>query len=179
MKRDEYLCARKKAEDMIRAAGIAVSASEIRDMDVTDFGLGDLCKEGGQMVTLFNTERISAKIIALFPGQTLPEHWHNPVGSDPGKEEIIRVASGKIYFYTEGGPSEDLPRYPAGKEAYYTCRKEAEMLPGHQIHMNPGEKHWFCAGDEGAVLYSFSTNAKDNLDSFSDPGVIRETVITD
>ena len=41
----------------------------------------------------------------------------------------------------------------------------------------PGEKHWFQAGPEGAVVYSFSSVARDVLDRFTDPGIQRVTRI--
>jgi D-lyxose ketol-isomerase len=43
----------------------------------------------------------------------------------------------------------------------------------------PGEKHWFQARDEGAVMYSFSTIARDAMDQFTDPNIIRITKTVD
>ncbi|MDO8944862.1 MAG: hypothetical protein Q7U75_16900, partial [Desulfobacterales bacterium] len=54
------------------------------------------------MLTLVQTERISVKVLALFPNQTEPEHWHPPVAGDPGKEETVRVISGTLYFFIPG-----------------------------------------------------------------------------
>jgi len=56
-------------------------------------------------------------------------------------------------------------------------RKEVILKPGEQIVLNPDTKHWFQAGPEAAVMYSFSTRVKDTLDRFTDPDIIRETKI--
>jgi D-lyxose ketol-isomerase len=62
---------------------------------------------------------------------------------------------------------------------YYTVRNEVVLLPGDQLILPPGIKHWFQAGKMGAVMYSFSTKVRDALDQFSDPNVVRETEIAD
>ncbi len=177
IKAAEYEKACNKAIEMIRRVGIAVSENELNNMDAADFGLNDLYAEGAQMLELFNTHRISAKVIVLFAGQTLPEHWHDKVGDDPGKEEIIRAAYGKAYVYLPGSSVVIASQIPKGKGKYYTSRKEFILTPGEQIVLSPGIKHWIQAGVEGAVLYSFSTCARDELDKFSDPAVIRKTLI--
>lgn len=174
---DGYINAQNRAVEMIRQAGIVIHESEIKGMDVADFGLDDLYREGAQMVSLFNTSRISAKIIALFPGQTLPEHWHDQVEDDPGKEEVIRIACGNVYIYIPGGIDNHTSRIPKGKAEYYSSRQEIPLGPGDQLILVPGTKHWFQAGSEGAVIYSFSTCARDDLDKFSDPNIRRKTVI--
>jgi D-lyxose ketol-isomerase len=43
----------------------------------------------------------------------------------------------------------------------------------------PGAKHWLQAGPQGAVVYSFSTCARDVLDGFSNPQIVRVTQIVD
>jgi len=43
----------------------------------------------------------------------------------------------------------------------------------------PGKKHWFQAGEEGVVMYSFSSVARDVLDGFTDPKIQRVTKIQD
>src|SRR3990172_11450868 len=99
IKRSDYQQAQRRAAGMIRQDGIQVTDAETRRIDVVDFGLGQLATEGVQVFTFFATERISARVLVLFPNQTEPEHWHPPVGGDPGKEEIIRVIAGTVYFY--------------------------------------------------------------------------------
>jgi D-lyxose ketol-isomerase len=171
--------AQARAAAMMQAAGVVFTPEEADAIAVVDFGLNHLEIEGAQILTFFNSERVSAKVIALFPGQTLPEHWHPPIGEDPGKEETLRVIRGKLYC---GLPGEGPVRHatlPAGKETRYTCRRELAMGPAGQITLAPGVPHWMQAGPEGAVLFSFSSCARDILDGFTDPDIVRETRILD
>ena len=164
---------------MIRQAGIKITEKEANSVGIVDFGLSNLEKEGMQALTLIQTERISVKVLVLFPNQTEPEHWHPPVGDDPGKEETVRVISGIVYFYIPGEGTLKEGFIPEGKEDYYTMRKEIVMKPSDQITLAPGETHWFQARDKGAVMYSFSTIARDALDQFTDPDIVRITKIVD
>jgi D-lyxose ketol-isomerase len=56
-------------------------------------------------------------------------------------------------------------------------RHEVVLTPGDQLVLPPGTKHWFQAGERGAVMYSFSSTVRDILDQFTDPAVVRETRI--
>ena len=175
----EFKEAQQRAAEMIRESGITITEEEANKIEVVDFGLSHLEKEGAQILTLVNTERISAKVIALFPNQTEPEHWHQPVGEDPGKEETIRVVEGTVYFYIPGEENIRKGFIPEGKEIYYKMRYEMILKSGDQITLKPGTKHWFQAGNEGAVMYTFSTRARDELDRFTDPNIVRMTKIVD
>ena len=177
--KEEQKTAQKRAAEMIRQAGIKITEKEANSVGIVDFGLSNLEKEGVQVLTLIQTERISVKVLVLFPNQTEPEHWHPPVGDDPGKEETVRVISGIVYFYIPGEDTLKEGFIPEGKEDYYTMRKEIVMKPSDQITLAPGEKHWFQARDKGAVMYSFSTIARDALDQFTDPDIVRITKIVD
>jgi D-lyxose ketol-isomerase len=169
--------ARRQASEMIGRAGIHVTDQEAEGIEVVDFGLSRLEKEGVQVLTLVQTERISVKVLALFPNQTEPEHWHPPVAGDPGKEETVRVISGTLYFYIPGENTFKEGFLVKGKEHCYTMRHEIVMRPGDQITLAPGVKHWFQARDEGVVMYSFSTIARDALDQFTDKDIVRITKI--
>jgi D-lyxose ketol-isomerase len=177
--REQQRSAQKRAADMIRQAGIRITNEEAGSIEVVDFGLSDLEKEGVQVLTLVQTERISVKVLVLFTNQTEPEHWHPPVGDDPGKEETVRIISGSVYFYIPGKDTFKEGVITGGKENCYTMRHEIIMKPCDQIILQPGEKHWFQARDEGAVMYSFSTIARDALDQFTDPNIERITKIVD
>lgn len=177
LKKKEVEVARKKAMEMMIDAGINIGKDEIEKIEVADFGLNDLENEGAQIFTFVNTDRIGAKVIALFPGQTLPEHWHPPVGDDPGKEEIIRVIKGVVRAYLPGKDTLTDGFIPKDKETSYICRNEVVMGEREQIVLEPGTKHWFQAGEDGAVLYSFSTTVRDIKDRFSDPEIDRITKI--
>jgi D-lyxose ketol-isomerase len=100
---------------MIKKASIVLKDEDLGKIAAADFGLSRLEKEGAQILTLLETERVAFKILTLFPYQTEPEHWHPQVGDDPGKEETVRLVYGTLYFYI---PGEDNMRHgfvPEGK----------------------------------------------------------------
>ncbi len=163
--------------DLIAKAGIYITEAEKHKITAADFGLSNLLEEGIEILTLFETDRIAAKILVLFPYQTEPEHWHPAVGNDPGKEETIRSIWGDLYFYVPGKDTLSKGFIVKGKDAFYTMRNEKHLLPGDQLILPPGTKHWFQAGPQGAVMYSFSTTVRDVLDQFSDPNIVRKTKI--
>ena len=177
--RSEAEKARKRAAEMIGKAGVLITAEEEKKIDPVDFGLNHLDVEGAMILTMVQTERISVKLLTLFPNQTEPEHWHPPVGNDPGKEETIRVVWGTVYFYVDGPDTLSKGFILKGKEDVYTLRHELILGPGDQLTFSPGKKHWFQSGAEGAVLYSFSSVARDVLDGFTDPKIDRVIRIVD
>src|SRR3989339_1149801 len=87
-----------RARAIFRKMDFPLTPEELEHIAVADFGLSVPEREGAQILTLFATERISAKLIVLLPGQILPEHWHPPVGADPGKEEILRGYWGRVLY---------------------------------------------------------------------------------
>lgn len=146
--------ARERAAAMLTAAGIALTEREREEIEVADFGLGDLEHTGLQLVVYVNTERVCAKELVLFPGQTCPEHRHPPVAGEPGKEETFRCRTGSVLLWVEG-------------------HGEIELRPGDQFTIPPDTLHWFSAGDEGAVVSEFSTRSRDESDVFTDPRIVR------
>jgi len=177
IKRSQYIKIQQKAAELIEKAGIYITPEEKEKIVVADFGLSDIFNQGIEVLTFFETDRIAGKILVLLPNQTEPEHWHPPVGNDPGKQEIIRAIWGTLRFYVEGENNFKEGFIPEGKEPCYTLRHEIILKPGEQLVFQPGEKHWFQAGGEGAVMYSFSTTVRDVLDGFTDPSIVRETKI--
>lgn len=169
--------ARLAAAALLRHANLGVTDAEMERIEVADFGLSDLRREGAQILTWVGTDRIGVKLIALQAWQALPEHWHPPVGGDPGKEETIRVVWGRLLVGTDGPDTMKEARLPEGKAECYTRRNEHALGPGDQMMFTPGAPHWFQGGPEGTVLFSFSTVARDVLDQFTDPDVERVTVV--
>ena len=84
---------------------------------------------------------------------------------------------GVLRFYVPGADTMKEGLVPEGKGRCYTVRHEVIMRPGDQLTLAPGTRHWFQAGDEGAVLCSFSSCARDTLDGFTDPNIKRTTEI--
>ena len=177
--RAERAEAQRHAAEMIHRAGITITDAEANSIEVVDFGLSNLEREGVQVLTLVQTERISVKVLVLLPSQTEPEHWHPPVGNDPGKEETVRIIAGTVYFYIPGEDTFKKGLIVEGKDDCYAMRKEVVMQPSDQITLAPGEKHWFQTRETGAVMYSFSTIARDALDQFTDPKIVRITEVVD
>ncbi|OUM96119.1 MAG: D-lyxose/D-mannose family sugar isomerase [Thermobacillus sp. ZCTH02-B1] len=174
MKRREAELAQKRAAEMLARVGIVLTPRERDQIEIADFGLGELERQGLALVTYINTDRYCAKELVLFPRQTCPEHRHPPVGSDPGKMETFRCRWGKVWLYVEGEPTANIQaRVPEGSETYYTVFREIELNPGEQYTIPPNTLHWFQAGDEGAIVSEFSSTSRDEFDLFTDPRIVR------
>ncbi|QHW31231.1 D-lyxose/D-mannose family sugar isomerase [Paenibacillus rhizovicinus] len=180
MRRSEVRAAQKRAAAMFEQTGIALTPHERENIEVAGFGLGDLESQGLELVTYINTDRYCAKELVLFPGQTCPEHLHPTVGGNPGKMETFRCRYGVVYLYVEGENGGTIQaEVPAGSEAYYTVFHEVELHPGQQYTIPPGTKHWFQAGEKGAIVSEFSSTSRDEFDIFTDPRVERMPVVVE
>jgi D-lyxose ketol-isomerase len=175
---EQRIAAQRRALDYLTRAGIALTAEERENVEVADFGLGELERTGLELVIYVNTERCCAKELVLFPRQTCPQHRHPPVEGEPGKEETFRCRWGEVYLYIPG-PAAAQPKgiAPAGSEPHYTIWNEIVLKPGDQFTMLPNTPHWFQGGDDGAVVSEFSTRSRDESDIFQDPRIVRETLI--
>ena len=163
----------QQAISLFEQAGIIVTDSEKQAIEIADFGLGDFERSGLGILVYVNTERCCAKELAMWPGQTCPEHRHPPVGSDPGKEETFRCRWGTVYLYVEGEPTESPNCQPPGDSDAYTVWHEVCLQPGDQYTIFPNTRHWFQAGDRGAVISEFSTRSTDENDVFTDSAIQR------
>jgi D-lyxose ketol-isomerase len=178
--RADYIAAQERAVALLRRTGITFSDAELSDIAVADFGLSDLARTGGQILTLVDTPEIAVKLIAMFPGQVLPEHRHPPLGHYPGKAETLRCEWGVLYLYTEGSASPSPKGHPPeDRITTYTVWHEVLLHPGDQITLAPNTFHWFQGGPEGAVAWSFSSRAVDIEDEFTDVEIRRRTVVVD
>jgi D-lyxose ketol-isomerase len=180
VKREVYEQARARTLEFFEKAHIVLTETEKANVEVADFGLNDLENTGLQLVTYVNTDRVCAKEMVLFPGQTCPEHEHVPFGNWEGKEETFRCRYGTVYLYVSGEPS-PTPKAqpPKGSEQYYTVFHEIVLHPGEQYIIYPCTKHWFQAGPQGAVVSEFSTTSHDEFDQFTDPNIQRLPTIED
>ena len=166
--------ARKRAAEMLDAAGIAITPQERASIEVADFGLGDLERQGLEIVVYENNDRYCAKELVLFPGQTCPEHRHPSIAGASGKRETFRCRRGVVWLYLPGAPAERMKaKPPAGSEAHYTVRHEVELKPGAQYTLEPDTLHWFQAGPDGAIVSEFSSTSRDEADVFTDPRIRR------
>ncbi|MBN1248330.1 MAG: D-lyxose/D-mannose family sugar isomerase [Anaerolineae bacterium] len=176
--RSAYRQAQQRAAQLLRQIGIALRDAELEAIAVADFGLGELDESGAQILTLLDTAEIAAKLIVLFPDQTLPEHRHPRLGDYPGKAETLRCEWGVVYVYTPGPATPNpLGHPPNHRRGTYTVWHETVLHPGQQITLAPNTLHWFQAGSQGCVVWSFSSRAVDVQDVFTDPDIVRVTVI--
>ena len=76
--RDEIRKARNEAVVLLEKAGIPLQYGEEKNIEVVDFGLGNITVEGLQLLTMFQTGRMAGRILIMTPNQTEPEHWHPP-----------------------------------------------------------------------------------------------------
>jgi D-lyxose ketol-isomerase len=170
--------AQARAIEVLNRAGIVLTLEEEANIEVADFGLGDLENTGLELVVYINTDRVCAKELVLFPRQTCPEHRHPPLVGEPGKEETFRCRWGEVYLYVPGEPTSNpkgIP--PQGREQAYTVWHEIVLRPGEQYTLKPNTLHWFQAGDEGAIVSEFSTTSRDETDIFTDPEIQRLTQV--
>jgi D-lyxose ketol-isomerase len=160
------------------AAGFVITDAEKARIEIADFGLSDFLNTGLGVLVYVNTDRCCAKELAMWPGQTCPEHLHPTINGVPGKEETFRCRAGQVFLYVSGEPAAS-PRCdpPAGRESTYTAWHEIELNPGDQYTIYPDTLHWFQAGTEGAVVSEFSTRSTDELDVFTDGEIGRFTKV--
>jgi len=172
--RSQVRSAQTRAAEMLTEVGIVMTDAEKINIEVAEFGLGELEQTGLELVVYVNTDRYCAKELVLFPRQTCPEHRHPPVDGEPGKMETFRCRWGKVWLYVEGESILDLQaRIPVGSEDFYTVFYEIELNPGEQYTIPPDTLHWFQAGDDGAVVSEFSSRSRDESDIFTDPRIAR------
>lgn len=160
---------------MLADARIVLTVLEKNSIEIADFGLNDLETSGLQLITYVNNDRYCAKELVLFPYQTCPEHRHPPrADGNPGKLETFRCRKGTIYLYVEGeAPEHPLASPPAADKKYYTVFHEVVLHEGEQYTIPENTKHWFQAGEEGAIVSEFSSNSDDASDIFTDPRIVR------
>jgi D-lyxose ketol-isomerase len=176
--REELTAAKDRAAAVLASCGIVLTPVERETIEVADFGLSQLEEIGLQIVVYVNTARVCAKELVLFPRQTCPEHRHPPLEGSPGKEETFRCRAGVVYLYVEGEPTPNPAcRAPAAGGDAFTVWHEIELRPGGQHTISPNVRHWFQAGDQGAVVSEFSTTSVDDRDVFTDARIARATVI--
>ena len=132
MKRTDYERCKAKALEFYAKAGIALTDGEKSSVEVAEFGLGVVDNVGLELITYINTDRVCAKEMVLFPGQSCPEHWHVPTNGQEGKEETFRCRYGKVYLYVDG---------EGCKEEIQGSIPLTPVTVFHEVILNPGEQY--------------------------------------
>jgi len=175
MKLGEVVKIQNKAMVFLNKAGIVITPKEHENIEVADFGLNDIRNIGLELVVYENNDRYCAKELILFPRQTCPEHLHPPLSKQNiGKQETFRCRWGEVYLYVEGSRTRKPKAVvPEEYKEYLNVWHEITLLPGEQFTIKPNTRHWFQAGDEGAVVSEFSSTSDDASDVFTDPHIKR------
>ena len=179
MKLGQVVKIQNKAVAFLNKAGIVATPKEHENIEVADFGLDDIEHIGLELVVYENNDRYCAKELIMFPRQTCPEHRHPPLSrQNIGKQETFRCRWGEAYLYVEG-PRTRKPKaaVPEEYKKHLTAWHEIVLRPGEQYTIKPNTKHWFQAGDEGAIVSEFSSTSDDESDIFTDPHIRRIPVI--
>ncbi len=169
----EWEDARQRTVARLADAGFELTDEEAQNVEVADFGFGRLEEVGLELFTYVNNDRYCAKELVMFPGQICPEHRHPPFDEYPGKQETLRCRDGVVYLYVEGEETSDPTVEPPFNEEQYTVSHEIVLEPGEQHTVDPDTKHWFAAGEEGAIVSEFSSPSYDEKDIFTDPEIQR------
>ena len=163
-----------RTADILTHAGISLTPQEHANIEIAEFGLGEVERTGLELVVYVNTDYYCAKELVLFPRQTCPEHRHPPINEQPGKMETFRCRTGKVWLYVEGEQSPEIHAHiPIGSEPNYTVFHEIELQPGEQYTIPPDTLHWFQAAEVGAIVSEFSSASRDEFDIFTDPRIKR------
>jgi len=169
---------RKRTLAYLKRAHIVVTKEEAENVEVADFGLGDIKSIGLELIVYESNDRYCAKELVLFPRQTCPEHRHPPLGEgNIGKQETFRCRWGEVYLYTEGPPApKPRAKLPGKYRENFTVWHEIVLRPGEQYTLPPNMLHWFQAGEKGAIVSEFSTRNTDESDYFTDRRIQRTPV---
>ena len=160
-----------EAQELIAKSGFQLSPEELERLEVNDFGLGDVRKEGFVFVDILRSDQLRIVIIVLLPNQTLPQHIHPPYeGETTGKEETLRVLYGQTRVYSETQKAdEEGAMIPEGKGKYYTDRNAVLLNVSEQFVIPPNTSHWFQACAEGSVNITFQKRVDETRNIFFDP----------
>ncbi|WP_322933860.1 hypothetical protein VCM39_20595 [Bacteroides sp. CG01] len=146
-------------KDMFAFYDVPFTELMVKDMWVTDFGLGDFENVGmGGIFWVNNAEqRYFAHAIYLLPGQMIPEHAHVAT-TYPAKHESWMVEKGWVYNFSEvGDETPNAPAIPAThgpiKSKNFVVQKVGEVLPLKALTTF----HFLMAGPEGAIVSEWAT----------------------
>jgi len=145
--------------NLFQQAEIVLTEKEKQNIEIATFGLPNYPESGLQILTYINSPRYCAKELVLFAGQTCPEHLHPPFEGTPGKQETFRCRWGEVYLFVDDpqltkndASGEPVCQVPTDAEEWYTVDRYILLRAGEQYTIAPNTRHWFQAGQAGAVV---------------------------
>jgi hypothetical protein len=169
--------AKKAYLDLCRYFGYPINETLVKDIFVSDLGLGKFTEAGLAAVAWMNEKEANycSLEVLLLPNQMIPEHWHVAVESEGVKPKMESwvVRYGSTFTYGEGEPTEQIAvKIPEIESKHVTVRCEKELRPGESTGVKkPMEKHWQQAGPEGVILTEVSTYHTPAAVRWTDPRI--------
>ena len=145
----------------------------MKNMFITDFGLGDFVNVGMAGVFWHNDPKFAyfAHEIFLLPGQMIVEHRHVET-EYPAKMESWHVRSGSIYTFGEGEKTPNNPKTPESQKDFITVNNVVELkVNGINTLNRPEAPHFMIAGDQGAIVSEYANYHDGNGLRFTNPNV--------
>jgi D-lyxose ketol-isomerase len=143
---------------------------------VADFNLKNFVEVGmAGIFWIINPEQKYTGVeMFLLPGQSIPEHWHVATKDASPKFESCHVRYGSITLFTEGEEAPGVEkRIPIYQRKIAKARKEKILTAGEiGFAEKEGEKHWFKAGPEGAIMTEYATVHDGAGVRFTDPSIV-------
>ncbi len=163
---------RRRAAEQFLLSGLVLRPDELASIFVEDFGLGEFEQIGLAILQLVDTPSINVRVLAMLPNQLCPEHRHIAQGDYAGKEETFRCQQGEVYLYMPGALTPNPKASPPShRRAHFTSWHEIVLRLGEQHTSSPDTRHWFQAGPEGAVVWTFCSRVAIGCDRFTDPKI--------
>ncbi len=142
---------------------------------ISDFNLNQFMTAGmaGIFWIINMDHKFTGVEMFLLPGQSIPEHWHVATENASAKFESGHVRYGSITLFTEGSPLPDVEdRIPYFQRDIVKARKEQVLNAGDVgFTEKKEERHWFIAGQEGAIITEYASAHDGEGVRFTDPTI--------
>ncbi len=166
-------------KEMFAHYNMPVDEFLLKNMFITDFGLGDFENVGMAGVFWYNDAKHGyfAHEIFLLPGQMIVEHRH--MATDyPAKMESWHVRQGSIYTFGEGDETSDNPQTPASQKDFISVNNVVELKVNGINTLNRAEApHFMIAGAQGAIVSEYANYHDGNGLKFTNPNVVFTDVL--
>ena len=176
--RTEQRRRRNERQSCLQKTGLAFRPDELAGIEVADFGLGELAEQRGADLDAGEQREDRRQAAGAHPRPNPPGARASAAGILRGQRGDAALRVGRALPLRPRRADAEPEGASAGRTRGHVHGLARTLLrPGDQITFEPNTPHWFQAGPEGAVVWSFSTKAVDVQDVFTDPQVARQTVI--